>query len=216
MTVLITLTLAGSDTGPFDIYSNSDGFTTPLVTGISRAALLAGYYLTTVPNDATQILVRSTGVCDRSLYLDIAGAPTTTTTTTSSSSTTTTTTTIAPTITLSFQPFDKSWTILSNTPVPQTVYFAGGAVDGFASNSCITQIAGATLSGGILGLNVGQTVDSAPSGFFSGAWGTTTPYRFSSPLITLTINGVNYNFSDGDTILISGSLFTIYISTTCI
>ena len=26
MTVLVTLTLAGTDTGPFNLYSNSDGF----------------------------------------------------------------------------------------------------------------------------------------------------------------------------------------------
>lgn len=43
MTVLITLTLAGSDTGPFDLYSNADGYTTAFETGISRAALIAGY-----------------------------------------------------------------------------------------------------------------------------------------------------------------------------
>ena len=43
MTIFITLSLAGTETGPFDLYSNVDGFTTPFDTGVSRAALLAGY-----------------------------------------------------------------------------------------------------------------------------------------------------------------------------
>ena len=41
MTVLITLTLAGADTGPFDLYSDLDGYITPFETGVSKAALLA-------------------------------------------------------------------------------------------------------------------------------------------------------------------------------
>jgi hypothetical protein len=86
MTTLITLTLAGSDTGPFNIYSNTNGFTTPTVTGVSRAALLAGY-TATVPDGTTEVLVRSTGACQRDLYLDVSGAPTTTTSTTSTSTT---------------------------------------------------------------------------------------------------------------------------------
>jgi hypothetical protein len=91
MTTLITLTLAGSDTGPFSIYSNVDGFTTPTVTGISRATLLAGY-TATVPDNTTQVLVKSTGACLRNLYLTVSGAPTPTTTTTSSTTTVTPTT----------------------------------------------------------------------------------------------------------------------------
>ena len=49
MTIFITLSLAGTETGPFDLYSNVDGFTTPFATGVSRAALLAGYE-TTAPD----------------------------------------------------------------------------------------------------------------------------------------------------------------------
>jgi len=93
MTVLITLTLAGSDTGPFNLYSNANGYTTAFETGVSRAALVAGYTSILVPDGTTEILVRSTGVCQRDLYLSVAGAPATTTTTTSTSSTSTTSTT---------------------------------------------------------------------------------------------------------------------------
>lgn len=94
MTVLITLTFAGGDTGPFDIYSNSDGFVTPIASGVAKAALEAGYTILGVPDDASIIRVQSLGICDNYLDILIAGA---TTTTTSSTSTTSSTTTIAPT-----------------------------------------------------------------------------------------------------------------------
>lgn len=96
MTTLITLTLAGSDTGPFDLYSDADGYTTPFETGLSKATLLAGYTSTLVPAGSTEILVKSTGVCLRNLYLPIAGGTTTTTSTTSSTTSSTTTTPPSP------------------------------------------------------------------------------------------------------------------------
>ena len=218
MTTLITLTLAGSDVGPFNLYSNLDGFTTPTVTGVSRSALVAGY-TATLPDWTTQVLVKSTGVCPRDLYLNIAGAPTSTTTTSSTSSTTTTTTTVRPTITVSFNAFDKSFTIYSTVPVPQSVFLSSAsAVDGYPNNSCGagTAIAGATLTGNTIGLNVGGTVDSAPATGYTGPWFTTTPYKFSIPLIGLDINGVSGSYANGDTVTILGTVFTIYISRTCI
>ena len=96
MTVLVTLTLAGTDVGPFNLYSNVDGYTTPLATGITRAALLAGYSLTGVPDTASVIRAQSTGTCTNFLDMLLSGG--TTTTTTSTSSTTSTTTTIIPPI----------------------------------------------------------------------------------------------------------------------
>ena len=98
MTVTITLTVSGSDTGPFNLYSNVDGFTTPFETGIARATLIAGFTTTNVPDYTTTVRLQSTGVCTN--YLDVSVVLTTTTTststtsTTSTSSTTTTTTTI--------------------------------------------------------------------------------------------------------------------------
>ena len=94
MTVLITLTTAGSSTGPFSLYSNVDSYSTPFVTGVSRSSLLAGYTSTVVPNGTTIVRVMSTGTCTN--YTDISVVPCTTTTTTSTSSTTTTTTTALP------------------------------------------------------------------------------------------------------------------------
>ena len=37
MTVLITLTVAGADSGPFNLYSNTDGFVAAFETGVSKA-----------------------------------------------------------------------------------------------------------------------------------------------------------------------------------
>lgn len=107
MTVLITLTTAGADSGPFDLYSNIDGYTSAFETGVSKSALLAGYSSALVPDYTTVIRVLSTGDCTN--YIDIvlfsptttstSTLPVTTTTTTTGGITTTTTTTSAITTT---------------------------------------------------------------------------------------------------------------------
>jgi hypothetical protein len=63
MTVLITLTTAGADSGPFNLYSNLDGYVAPFETGVSRVALLAGYSSASVPDFTTIVRVQSTGDC---------------------------------------------------------------------------------------------------------------------------------------------------------
>jgi len=82
MIVVITLTTAGSDTGPFNLYSDVDGYTSAFETGVSKAALLAGYTSTLVPNGTTVIRVMSDNppVCTN--YIDISIVECTTTTTT--------------------------------------------------------------------------------------------------------------------------------------
>ena len=92
-TVLITLTVAGTDVGPFDLYSDADGYVSAFETGVSRAALLAGYTSNLVPDAATTIKAQSYGTCTNYLYLVIEGEITTTTTTSTSTSTSTTTST---------------------------------------------------------------------------------------------------------------------------
>jgi mucin-2 len=100
MNVVIQLISANPDTGPFNLYSNSDVFTTPFATGISRTTMLAGYSTSAVPSNATIIRVTSTGTCQNSVDMPIAGVVTTTTTTTTGGggTTTTTTSTTAPPI----------------------------------------------------------------------------------------------------------------------
>jgi hypothetical protein len=112
MTVLITLTTAGSDTGPFNLYSNIDGFFTAFATSVSKLALVAGYTSTVVPNFTSIVQVRSTGVCTNFININVTGAPTTTSTTTSTSSTTTTSTTIC----------------LNNQPISLRYHLSSGAL----------------------------------------------------------------------------------------
>jgi hypothetical protein len=82
MTVLITLTIAGTDSGPFDLYSDLDGYISAFESGVSKASLLAGYPSSLVPDFTTIIRVRSNnGSCTN--YIDIpVEEPTTTTTST--------------------------------------------------------------------------------------------------------------------------------------
>jgi hypothetical protein len=79
-TMLITLTTAGSDTGPFDLFSDVNGYTSAFETGISKASLLLGYTSSLVPNGTNIVRVSSIGTCGN--YIDIPVSTTTTTTTT--------------------------------------------------------------------------------------------------------------------------------------
>jgi len=71
MTVLITLTTAGANTGPFNLYSDLDGYVTPFESAIAKSTLLAGYTSTAVPNGTTTIKVLSAGDCTTPLYITI-------------------------------------------------------------------------------------------------------------------------------------------------
>lgn len=100
MTVLFTLTSAGLDTGPFNLYSNLDGFVTPFEVAVSKASLLSGYSSVNVPDYTTVVRVLSAGTCSN--WIDIVLENTTTSTTTgepTTSSSTSTTSTTAATIT---------------------------------------------------------------------------------------------------------------------
>ena len=82
MTVLLTLTVAGADSGPFNLYSNIDGYVSAFETGVSQAALLAGYSSSLVPDYTTIVRVLSTGVCNNYINITLTSGITTTTTTT--------------------------------------------------------------------------------------------------------------------------------------
>jgi hypothetical protein len=64
----ITLTDAGYDTGPFNLYSDYDGFLVPFEPDIPKTSLLTGYTSCNVPYDATVIRIASNGFCDN--YID--------------------------------------------------------------------------------------------------------------------------------------------------
>ena len=82
MEILLTLTTAGADTGPFDLYSDVDGYVAAFDTGVAKLDLEAGY-TTTAPSGTTIVRVQSTSaLCTN--YIDIVlVVPSTTTTTTS-------------------------------------------------------------------------------------------------------------------------------------
>lgn len=80
MTVTITLIIAGSDTGPFNLYSNLDGYVSAFETGVAKVDLQAGYTTALVPDGTATIRVMSDSVyCTN--YIDITIETTTTTTT---------------------------------------------------------------------------------------------------------------------------------------
>jgi len=111
MYVFITLTSAGADAGPFNLYSNVDGFTSAFAIGVSKATLLAGYSVI-APAGTTTVRIMSSGVCTN--FIDvIIGATTTTSTsttsTTSTSTTSTTSTTTTTTTTIAPSPFVSTW-----------------------------------------------------------------------------------------------------------
>ena len=76
MTITITLTSAGSDSGPFDLYTNATGSFTLMEAGVNKNTLLAGYTVTTL-DGTTVIRVQSTGECTN--YQDISVTTSTTT-----------------------------------------------------------------------------------------------------------------------------------------
>lgn len=136
MNVLITLTTAGADTGPFNLYSNTDSYVTAFATGIAKSVLVAGYTSTVVPTGTSTIRVKSTGTCTNYVDLYVAGSgitttttttapvgPTTTTTTTpyvGPSTTTTTSTTEAPIVTTTTTTTQEIPTTTTTTTLPVT------------------------------------------------------------------------------------------------
>jgi len=81
MNILLTLTTAGADTGPFNLFSDVDGYSVAFETGVLKSALVAGYLTSLAPIGTTIVRIQSTGSCTN--YIDIVLTGYTTTTTTS-------------------------------------------------------------------------------------------------------------------------------------
>lgn len=67
MIVLLTLTTAGADSGPYNLYSDVDGYTTAFETAIDKTFLLAGYASSNAPAFTTIVKITSTGSCTNSI-----------------------------------------------------------------------------------------------------------------------------------------------------
>jgi len=130
-TVTITLTTAGADSGPFDLYSDADSYVTAFETGVAKAALEAGYVSVVVPDGATIVRVTSTGLCENSVDLQFVTTTTTTTTSTSTTTTTTTTTSTTTSTTTTEAPSITVETSLNEavggTPTWRAVWNTGGS-----------------------------------------------------------------------------------------
>jgi hypothetical protein len=82
ISAVITLTTAGAETGPFNLYSDIDGFITPFEIGVGKAALEAGYLSSLIPDGSTVVRVKSTSLfCTNYIDLSLPVITTTTTTT---------------------------------------------------------------------------------------------------------------------------------------
>jgi len=65
----ISLTSAATDTGPFNLYSDTDSFVTAFESAVSKASLLTGVLSSNVPNGTITCRVKSTGTCTN--YVDM-------------------------------------------------------------------------------------------------------------------------------------------------
>ena len=134
MNVTITLTSAGAGTGPFDLYSDLDGYIVPFETGVPKSSLVAGYTSTIVPDGTQTIRVQSIGICSNYIDINISGLPSptptqtptvtptpTTTSTNTPTPTETTTPTVTPTITPTETPTNTPTVTPTTTPTPSPV-----------------------------------------------------------------------------------------------
>lgn len=139
MTVVITFSTIGTDAGPFNLYSNVDGYAAAFAVGISKVALLLGYPSNAVPDGTTIVRAKSAGVCTNFIDMTILPVITTTTTTTLTPTTTTTTTSVPTTTTTTSG--GPTTTTTSTTIVPfttTTTTTAGGPTTTTTSSTTIT------------------------------------------------------------------------------
>lgn len=74
MTVYITFTTIGTDAGPFNLYSDVDGYSSAFEVGVTRTQLLTGFSSSSVLPGTTIIRAKSFGVCTNFVDLTIIPA----------------------------------------------------------------------------------------------------------------------------------------------
>lgn len=138
MNVYIQLISAGTNTGPFNIYSDIDGFVTPFESNISKTKILQGFTSVLVPDDTSMIKIVSEGECTTDIYLSLIPLVTTTTTssttstTTSTTSTTTTSTSSTTTTTTS-----STTTTTTTTGLPVQTMLIARNINGFLFENAV-------------------------------------------------------------------------------
>jgi len=132
MNVIITLINPGTDTGPFNIYTNMDNYVVPIATSVPKATLVSTGYTAVVDGNTATIKVESTGTCTSAIFLPVIQPTTTSTTSTTSTTTTvppipgtttTTTTIVGPTTTTTTTAVAPSTTTTTTTNITYLFYF---------------------------------------------------------------------------------------------
>lgn len=200
MTVLIVLTTAGTNTGPFNLFSNLDGYTTAFESGVAKSALVAGYTSTLVPDGTTNIRVQSVGACTNFIDIAIGAVPTTTTTTTGGTST------------LSFNfvggndvDTNGSFSFTLTNALSSNITITGASVTTYSNPGC-SGTTGSASQVGIATITAGNTTTSVNSNSI------VCPGSFAR-VNFITVNG--NSLTDGSTIVIGGTTVTISIPNTC-
>ena len=73
MEALLTLTTAGNNTGPFNLYSDVDDYASAFETGVAKSDLVSGYLTAAIPDYTTIVRVESDSLCDN--FVDITLQP---------------------------------------------------------------------------------------------------------------------------------------------
>ena len=176
MLIQITITIPPSGiAGPFDLFSDADGYVSPFETQVPATELESGYVVE-LPIGATIIRVCSVGKCENCIDIP-TNCPTTTTTsssststtstsststTTSTSSTTTTTTTLPP-------PYKFNWELRSQTPSTIGTVNLEITVDGISVVDSTISVGNATQSGQLL-IQAGAIIQATMTNEKAGSW----------------------------------------------
>jgi len=173
MLIQITITIPPSGiAGPFDLFSDADGYTSPFETQVPANDLEDGYVVT-LPIGATIIRVCSVGDCTNCIDIP-TNCPTTTTTSSSSTSTTTSTSTSTSTSTTTTSttlppPYKFDWTLQTNTPTTVGTVNLIITVDGLPVVNSTISVGNVTQSGQLL-IQAGAIVQATMSNLKSGSW----------------------------------------------
>ncbi len=79
--IIVKLTTAGADTGPFDLYTCTSSDCTScsgsaFATNVPKSAITGSGYSTTVPDGTAAVKVVSTGTCTNNVCITIPPTPT--------------------------------------------------------------------------------------------------------------------------------------------
>ena len=171
MLIQITITIPPTGlAGPFDLFSDADGYASPFRTQVPTDDMLLGY-IVELPLGATIIRVCSVGDCTNCIDLP-TNCPTTTTTSTSPTTTTTSSTTLpieTTTTSTTLPPFDLNWSLVTNTPTE--IDRVNLIITADASTVVDVSISpGNTSQSGVLTLTDGQVINATITNVRSGVF----------------------------------------------